>query len=67
MFNLAGLVEEKRPDKGQALDLKVGGWAWGKSPHPVKVGLITETLSLCLRTSRTALRDDLIKKTSVQE
>ena len=25
-FNLAGLVEEERPDKGQPLALHVGGW-----------------------------------------
>ena len=32
-FNLAGLVEEERPDKGQPLALQVGAWAWGQSPH----------------------------------
>ena len=26
-----------RPDKGQPLALQVGGWAWGQSPHPVKI------------------------------
>jgi len=41
-----GRLQRKVRTKSQHLVLQVGGWAWGKQPHPRKQQLVTKTVQI---------------------